>query len=327
LAHDICQVLNWHRPETPAQPVPRTGSKTIYLAATTSDLRAEHERVQRELTERGHKVLPDGPLPMVAGELEDRVQALLDESQLSIHLIGDRYGMVPEDGTESLVESQNRLAAATTLARGLPRLIWMPRGLAPRDDRQSAFVRRVRSDLDLQQGAEIVEGGLNELKSLIVNQLSPPVLKLSTRGSTPEPAGVPQVYLICDQADETAIESLEDFMFEQHLEVRTPDFEAEENEAAVAHMENLKECDGVIVYYGNVRKSWVETALRDLLKAPGYGRQSPLSSAAVYLAPPLDRRKERFRTHAVDLLRQEGEFQPDILKPFLAAVNAAKASA
>jgi hypothetical protein len=326
LAHEICQVLQRHRPEAPAQPVQRAGCKTIYLAATTSDLRVEHERLQRELLERGHRVLPDAPLPMVAGELEQRVQALLNESHLSIHLIGDRYGMVPEDGTESLVESQNRLAAQTTATRGLPRLIWMPRALAPRDERQGAFVRRIRGDVELQRGAEVVEGGLNELKSLVVNQLSPPVPKDSARALTRKQSSVPQVYLICDQVDEGAIEPLEDFLFEQGLEVRTPDFEAEENIAADAHVENLKDCDGVLIYYGNVRKSWVETVLRDLLKAPGYGRKGPFLSAAVYLAPPSDRKKERYRTHAADVLRQEGEFQPGILEPFVVALNTAGVS-
>ena len=51
--------------------------------------------------------------------------------------------------------------------------------------------------------------------------------------------------------------------------------------------------DTVLVYYGTAPKAWVDIKLRELLKATGYGRESPIAVQAVYIAPPDDRRKEQ----------------------------------
>ena len=51
-------------------------------------------------------------------------------------------------------------------------------------------------------------------------------------------------------------------------------------------------------------------ASRELLKATGYGREAPIAIQAVHIAPPDDRRKERFQSHQAGVIRQPGEFQP-----------------
>ena len=193
----------------------------------------------------------------------------------------------------------------------IPRIIWLPAELQPGDERQKEFVRRVREDPELVRGAEIVHESVNELKDLVEYKLAAP----ASKPKTAESGALAHVYLICDAADEEAVEPLESYLFDQGLEVATPDFDAEEAEAAEAHIENLRECDAVIIYYGKVRKSWVETKLRELLKARGYGRTKPFLAQSVYMASPVDARKKRFRTHAAELLIQENGFgETDELK-------------
>ena len=53
----------------------------------------------------------------------------------------------------------------------------------------------------------------------------------------------------------------------------------------------------MLVFYGSAPRAWVDIKLRDVLKAPGYGRTTPIAVQGVYIAPPLDHRKERFRSH------------------------------
>ena len=63
--------------------------------------------------------------------------------------------------------------------------------------------------------------------------------------------------------------------------------------------------------------------LRDLRKAPGYGRKRAFAATAVYVAGPEDRRKERFRSHEVDaVIKHYDAFSPDVLAPFLDRINA-----
>lgn len=81
-------------------------------------------------------------------------------------------------------------------------------------------------------------------------------------------------------------------------------------------------CDAVLIFYGNADRSWVDMKLMNLMKAPGYGRINPYQAKTVYLAPPMDRRKQRYRTHAADVVIQEGEaFDPALLDSFISTLK------
>ena len=62
--------------------------------------------------------------------------------------------------------------------------------------------------------------------------------------------------------------------------------------------------------------------LMNLMKAPGYGRTNPYKSKTVYLAPPMDRRKQRYRTHAAEVVIQDAEdFNPALLDAFISTLK------
>ena len=86
----------------------------------------------------------------------------------------------------------------------------------------------------------------------------------------------PRVYLICDQQDEAAIEPLEDFFYAQGIEVSLPGFEAEESEVQQIHIQNLRDCDAALIYYGAAGMHWVDFKIRDLQKAAGYRDSRPI---------------------------------------------------
>lgn len=57
-------------------------------------------------------------------------------------------------------------------------------------------------------------------------------------------------------------------------------------------------------------------------RATGYGRPTPIQVQAVYIAPPDDRRQERFRSHQAGVIRQTGEFASSAeLDDFVAQVK------
>ena len=321
LAQELCLVLKACRSgkQTPGT-APFTG-RTIFLAETTADLRADRDSLRRELVEMGHRVLPEGVLPLDRDELEASVRKYLDQCQIAVHLVGSRYGLIPEGAQESMVELQNRWAGAHTRTHDLRRLIWIPPSPTPREDRQDRFIYRLRVDPEFQIGAEVIEGPLSSLKQLALQRLKPaePLRLAVPSGAADLP---PHVYLLFDRVDEPVAAELQDWLFEQGMEVSIPDHGAEEEEAGRFHRETLCACDAVVVYFGEVRRSWVETKLRDLLKAPGFGRTTPFSVKAVYATPGGDFQKQRFKTHLADVIAAQTRFDTTALGPYVDRIKA-----
>ncbi len=61
--------------------------------------------------------------------------------------------------------------------------------------------------------------------------------------------------------------------------------------------------------------------LMDLLNAPGYGRDKPLTANAVYVGPPDNRRKSRFRTRNAEVIQGNASFEGSQPSTFLNSVN------
>jgi serine/threonine protein kinase len=313
LAYDGCQVLSLLkqvRDRNLSSLPPAQGRRWVYLATTTSDVADERDRIKRELLERGHVVLPDAPLPMLWRDVETVVRDCLAKCTIAIHLLGQRYGVTPEDSSESIPALQVRLTAEWALGPDLQRLIWMPGGGESADERQRAFLRRVQEDPALHHRAELIEGNLNLLKKDLVRRLAPPEEKPKEPSPPNLRGAAPQLYLLCDRKDEPDVEALEDYLFGEGLEVCLPAFDGDDADAAALHQDNLLACDAVLIYYGSAPKAWVDIKLRELLKATGYGRPAPIALQAVYVAPPDDRRKERFQSHQACVIRQPGAFEP-----------------
>ena len=329
--YDICQEL-WPTIKTLKQRLgelvqsvsPDAETKTIYVAQTTADLREEAEKIRRELIGRGHKVLPSQPLSMLGDELLPQVSDYLSESSMSIHPVGKAYGVVPEGESESLIAIQNRLAAQKSQSGGLDRVVWIPPDVEIKDERQNEFVQALKTVPDLYAGSEIIQGQLSGLKAFVLDRLAPKVSKAPSKTETSGENSPLRVYLICDERDEQEVECIDDFLFDQGLEVSLPAFGAEEEEAAEIHRENIVDADAVLIYYGSARHSWVDIKVRNLMKARGYGRTSDLSLQAVYIAPPIDRRKERFRSHTASVIHGSDPFTGDVLQEFVKAIQASR---
>ena len=209
--------------------------------------------MRRELIELGHTVVPKQPLPLVAGELVAVVQGCLEQADFAIHFVGEHFGLVPEATDLSMVALQNQVAARFCDNSSLERLIWIPKGLQPRDERQTSFIRQLQADPRTITGAELIADTLENLKVLLRTRWE----REQAERDKPQPGtstgGAPRVYLVCDQNDEAALEPLEDHFYDQGIEVSLPGFEAEESEVQQIHIQNLRDCDAALIYYGCCR--------------------------------------------------------------------------
>ncbi len=285
----------------------------VYLARTTSDLKDQWDNVRRELEQRGHTVLPQQTLPEYGPDLEQVIRESLAQSKLSVHLIGKRYGWIPENADRSIIELQHALAVEhSRQQRGFARIIWVPEGLEPEDDRQQALIQTLQND------AEYMQTGIEELKTFIQDRLKP-------RSISPLPEldqGPKRVYLICTEPDEASLTALDDYLFDQGFEVIRPLFDGEEADLRQDHQTNLCDCDAVLIYYGSGNEAWLRTKLSDLKKAPGYGRTKPFLAKAVYVTGPETARKQAYRTHEATVIKCFADFSPVLLTPFTSLLQA-----
>ncbi len=310
LAYEICDLIKDIEGHSGSEGSPDDAENfkhdglTVYLAEVTSDILGERNRIARELKERGHRVLPDKQMPDSASDIRSELSSLLETCDFSVHLVGDRYGAVPEDADKSTVELQNEIAAEVCKKHELERLIWIANNRSE-DTRQTAFLAKLEEDLDAQLGAEVIGEPIDNFKGYLLERINSKKDADSSEVQTQEPSGVvdsKSIYLICDAKDEDAVEPIEDFLFDLGFDVSLPLFEGNEADVAEAHRNKLIFCTSAIVYYGAGSRSWVETKLMDLIQAPGYGRTNPFAAKCVLVDEPVDRRKLRFRSHVAEVL-------------------------
>jgi hypothetical protein len=303
LVHDVCGLLKMlesdgEKPDSPAD------RAAVYLAVTTTDLRDEREAIKRHLEQHGHTVLPDRPLPLAVSELETAVREYLGRCRLAIHLVGNTYSLVPEGETRSLLEIQNELTVERARSGSLRRLVWIPPGLEVHDERQRQVLNDLRSDPRIQKGADVLETPLEALITLISAWLDKDDEPEPLTDAAGEVPGPPHLYLIYDKRDNDAIAPWADFLFNQGFEIIRPSFDGDEADMREYHDENLRTCDGVVIFYGSGNEPWLRRKLREVNKSVGYGRTKTRPVVGVCLISPRTAEKERFQTHEATLIPQ-----------------------
>ncbi len=296
-------------------PSAASAADTVFLAWTTGDLSEEREKLRRELEARNYRVVPSGVPPLDATSVCANVCAALREAKVAIHLIGALYGFVPEGEARSIVELQCDQALYQAADSAAARIFWLAPNAQPQDPRLIAFLDRLQKQPP--QGGRVdllANQTIEDLKTLTLDRLNP-VSKPAPVANTAESA---LVYLMCDQLDRPAVIPIQDFLFDQFLEVRLPLFDGDSEQIREEHYETLKECDGILIFWGKAKEGWLRTMLRDLNKVKGLGRTQPYKATSLYLAELPDSGKESFRTREASTVRSNGEFDPGVLRPFLA---------
>jgi len=326
LAQDLCQLLSsldLGGATLSESTAPATA--TVYLAETTYDLKTERDAIRREALQHGYQVLPDQPLPLIEPELSQTIRTCLGASALSIHAIGARYGIVPEGASRSIVDLQNELALDACAAGEPTRLIWIPPFTEAADERQEAFLRTVGSEDRGQRSTDVLRTDIEALKEAMHLRLRPRP-EPQPEPEVPDDDGLSRVYLLCDQRDLDGVAPVEDFLYDRGLEVILPVFEGDEASIRLDHQENLRLCEAVLLYYGQVHELWLREKLRELKKIGGYGRTEPMRAKAIYVAEPASPSKDRLRTREAMIIRALEGFSPELLDRFVRLAEGQAAS-
>lgn len=284
IAHAIKRMLDAEPAEVANPALVAAAPTAVYLARTSSDMKERREALQRELGDRGYRVLPEQELPEDAEGYAAAVKAALRLASLSVHLIGARYGSIPDGADKSGVVLQVELALAHR-DTPLRSVLWSPPDLALAslgEERQHQFVEQLEQAAFERQQAEFVRSSIEQLKALVVERLrAPPV---------PAPAAAPPagkaIYLMCDPVDRADAKPLQAALGQLGFVVARPSLEGTTEELIEENKANLVTCDVVVVVWGQSREAWVRSKLREAQQAPGWGRDRPYQGKFIVVGPP-----------------------------------------
>ena len=303
---------------------PDINRKSIYLAETGHDLVVQKNIIRRELLRHGYNVLPTHTLSTNLEELEANVRKEIEACNLSIHLIGNSYGEIPNDSERSVVDIQNKIAAerSTSIAeksgrREFSRLIWISPDLSQISERQKAFIENIKRDTSSLEGAEILQTPLEDFKNIIREELVEKGLgsDFSYNGDTA--SSIPQVYLMHDKIDEKEVEAIRKKVEKSGFKVLVPAFDGELLNLRQQHIDNLRRFDIALIYKGKVNDQWVQMKVLDILKAPGFGRNKPILGKAIVGAPGELINKDTFKSNEVEIISGESKAIEESLQFFL----------
>ncbi len=323
LAYDLYDTLLQLRDASSAREVKNIfRRKTIYLAETGHDLSVQRNIIKRELQRHGYLVLPNQTLPGNLADLEKLVRRDLDESQLSIHLIGSAYGDIPTGGDRSVVDIQNKLAAeksarAKESKEDFTRLIWISPVLNNASEKQKAFIENIKRDVEAQEGAEILQTPLEDFKNIMREEL----VDAGDRKAMEDIDGR-SVYLMHDRIDVGDVQPLKEVLEKSGFRVLVPQFEGELLDVRKNHIDNLRTFDAAIIYKGKVNDQWVRMKALDLLKAPGFGRKKPIIGKAIITQRGSNLNMEGFKSQNLRVIEADPQRSADSLKSFIAEFNA-----
>lgn len=294
--------------------------KTIFLAETGHDISVQRNIIKRELQRHGYIILPKNTLPTDIDEVERVVRRDLEDSSLSIHLVGSAYGEIPEGSDRSIVDIQNKIAAEVSISKRqnkqeFSRLIWIAQNLKNASDKQKAFIETLKRDTEAQEGAEILQNPLEDFKNIVREEL----LESQDRRNMDESGGK-SIYLVHDKIDDNEVKPYKEVLEKSGFKVLIPAFEGELLEVRKQHIDNLRNFDGAIIFKGKVNDQWVRMKLLDLLKAPGFGRKKPIKAKALLASgnPNL----ENFKNQNLTIISGDTQRSMENLKNFLQEFNA-----
>ena len=317
LAQDIARLLEDLAHDARLEHVSASSGRTVFLAAATSDMTSPRDSLRRELERRGHRVLPDSVLPLAVEDLTAAVGEDLARSELSIHLLGDRYGARPENEDRSIPHLQVDLAGAAAARGELAQVIWIPEALDTTDEAQASLVEALQT-ADISAGVELVRAPNGRVQSA---RPGPAATSSNHPAAPPAPEAGRRVYLVHDQGDRDAVDGLQAELERHGHVVMLPLGEGTEAEAREVHEASMVLSDAVIIFYGTASEHWVRMKLFDIVKAPGWGRCLPFRAAAVWVAEPLTANKASYATDEAMVLDGAGTTLSEALTPFLARLG------
>jgi TIR domain len=273
-------------------------ARSVFLGTASAPLLDQRARVRQELEARAYRVLTT--TAESADDTRGIVRAAVNDSSLSI-LFDSRTDRALENPAEALATDERRVA----IEEGARQIVVL-RG---QPDEASQSWRDLATTDEDARVEWLFDPPIHTLYHTVLQMLGTPL----------EPGGRPQrlvrVYLICDRQDHPLLLSnrarnLRDHLLRLGFEVKVP--LAEGDDAAEFSRDNrnkLRQCDGVLLYWGTARQSWFDQRLGELMQARGWRHGRAFVAVGAFVAEPANQVKQNYETREVDeLIKQFAAF-------------------
>jgi hypothetical protein len=124
--------------------------------------------------------------------------------------------------------------------------------------------------------------------------------------------------------DDESIEPLTQHLFDQGVEVILALRDDDQSEVKQFHRDQVSICDGLLIYYGRAKSTWMMMNLNELRKLPAYRGSKPLPVKAIFIGGEATSHKDSFRTLEATIIRHYGDFSPDAIAPFIEQLKGTK---
>ena len=336
LVYDIRHVLDVYAQMSNRKEPKKPRNKTVYLASTGADMIVYRDTIKRELKRHGYRVLPIYSLPKEnIDSLQNKVSQDLEQSRLSIHLVGADYGHIPKHSKQSIMELEHNLTKEHTLKtirnnkqvenkdkQSFNSLIWIAPYLKNISERQQIFIEELKSNASLLSETEVLEVPLEEFSMLVRKKLEDTDISKNNNTIKKSDYHTKSIYLIVDKNDTSNnILEIKQTIENNGFEVLLPSYEGDLTNLRHNHQNNLIKSDAAIIYYGYSTEDWIKTKLQDLLKSPGFGRAKPFVSKAVYLNGNKQIDKGYYEKHNTSILGGKNTLDTKQIEHFLKQIT------
>jgi hypothetical protein len=278
--------------------------RTVFLAKPATDMEQAYRRLALDLQAHGFAVEPDVSQDIPHSNAREYIQRALEKSELSVHLIGEKPGIAPEDEDAprlvklQLVEARRRGAAAQDgNGPNFRRVVWAPRVLeAPTTEEDSGPARdpiETLTRFDEQSGSDIIEGDvlsrfidlLREYLSTTARWRTPPV---------PSHEGV-EIFLNFNTLDDEEYGlAVATALSDRPISVIVRAGGEPAPAALSFNREKLTKCKGVLLCWGTTSEVWVRAEAESLNNWQKLGREQQFSPCRLVIGPPADLRKKAY---------------------------------
>jgi len=262
----------------------RTRGRRIYLAKPGSDMSTHYRRLAEELEGREYVVVPDKdstiPLDSMAAAVE-YIDGALDGAEFAVHVLGEKPGMAPEEqGATPIV----RLQLERARLRGVRRIIWAPRKIGDRPERdETAVLASFDSAVD---GDKIVGTEVSEFSDFLVQHLGQHLTR-------PDGGGIEAietdscVYVYYQAKDEDYGLEVAAALQARNIQATTPIFNGLDIDPEW-HKQQIQVCDAIVVCWANAGEIWISQQPPEFRDWTKLNRKKAFSCRGIIVGPPGD---------------------------------------
>ncbi len=254
---------------------PSGRGQVVFLGQATDDLAFQSEQLRRYLEQYGHTVLPETDLRQDVRGFEEDTGFSLEKATLFVQLLGPYAGRSPAGMVGSYAKCQYNIANS----RGVPTIRW----------RSSDLDMEAIADPDHKEtlsGEGMIVSGFESFKAEVNDRLAKLSRKVELKDDQTESDGsLPVIFINADQSDLDYARKVRDEFVRNGFLASIPLDRGEETDLQSYLRENLIECDGLVMIYGNTSPIWATRNLRHFNKLRSK-REAPPRLVAVLIGPP-----------------------------------------